>query len=87
MNIRKYKMRLYFLMFITAVCILFPVKLRWVNTKVSLHRPYKEVHPPGFSDGFLEPHEHIILLFYIGECHGRKVTRCYSNLKQSEKRK
>ena len=76
MNIRKYKMRLYFLMFITAVCILFPVKLRWVNTKVSLHRPYKEVHPPGFSDGFLEPHEHIILLFYVGECHGLKVTLC-----------
>ena len=87
MNMRKYKMRLYFLMFISAVCILFPVKLRCVKNKVSLHRPYKEVHPPGFSDGFLEPHEHIILLFYIGECHGRKVTRCYSNLKQSEKSK
>ena len=69
-------MRLYFLMFITAVCILFPVKLRWVKTKVSLPRPYKEVHPPGFSDGFLKPHEHIILLFYIGECQGLKVTRC-----------
>ena len=75
-NIRKYKMRLYFLMFITAVCILFPVKLRCVKNKVSLHRPYKEVHPPGFSDGFSRCHEHIILLFYIGECHGHKVTLC-----------
>ena len=70
-------MRLYFFMFFTAVCILFPVKLRWVKTKASQRRPYyKEVHPPGFSDGFLEPHKHIILLFYIVECHGRKVSRC-----------
>ena len=62
MNIRKYKMRIYFLTFISAVCILFPVKLRWAKNKVSLHRPDKGVHPPGFSDGFLEPDEHIILL-------------------------
>ena len=49
-------------MFITAVCILFPVKLRWEKYKVSLHRSDKGVHPPGFSDGFLEPDERIILL-------------------------